>query len=331
MAAGAAISVALFAYLLWSVDLRELAAQLRQTRWGWLALAVALAPAGLFARAARWRYLFPPHAEAPGLVPAVMIGYMGNNVLPLRAGELVRVYVVARRWRQGFWTVVATLVVERVLDSLALVLLLAALIFVIPVPVALEWAAAVLLAVDVVAVAALAAVALRPDGARRLIDRLMERWPALRQRIGTTLETFVRGLDGIRTRAHILPLTAWTLVVWAIPALAAWASLRAVNLELPWVAGWAVLVFVGIGISIPSAPGYVGVFHYAATLATGIFGVSPAAAVGYALVYHASQFVPITLLGWLYLMKEGMTLGEATHALPDERLPKKSETTGARR
>ena len=309
---------------MWKVDLHELAEQLRHTHWGWMALAVACAPAGLWVRATRWRYLFPPHSDPPSLVPAIMIGYMGNNVLPLRAGEIVRVYVVARRWGHGFWTVLATLVVERVLDSLALVLIMATLVFVIPVPHALEWAAAVLLAIDIVGVAVLTAVAVAPARMRRLIERTMGRWPQLQRRVVGVFEMFVRGLEGIRTPSHLPPLLGWTVLVWLLPALSAWSCLRATNLHLPWVAGWAVLVFVGLGISIPSAPGYVGVFHYAATLATGIFGVPPAASVGFALLYHASQFVPITVVGWLYLVREEMTLGEATRTRPVE-----SESAGA--
>ncbi|PYM67859.1 MAG: hypothetical protein DME11_02610 [Candidatus Rokuibacteriota bacterium] len=88
------------------------------------------------------------------------------------------------------------------------------------------------------------------------------------------------------------------------------------NLGLPWIAGWAVLAFVGLGISIPSAPGYVGVFHAAATLAVGLFGVAQAAAVGYALVFHASQILPVIALGWLYLLREQLSLGEAARARP---------------
>jgi len=80
------------------------------------------------------------------------------------------------------------------------------------------------------------------------------------------------------------------------------------------MATWAVLAFVGLGISIPSAPGYVGVFHAAAVLAVGLFGVSRSAGFGYALLYHASQVLPITLVGWLYLLREHVSLSEATHA-----------------
>ena len=93
--------MALFVYLLRSVDLPELARQLAATQWWWVVPAVAVGPLGIWARAIRWRYLFPPGSKPPGLLAANMIGYMVNNVLPLRAGELVRVYVAARRLGPG--------------------------------------------------------------------------------------------------------------------------------------------------------------------------------------------------------------------------------------
>jgi uncharacterized membrane protein YbhN (UPF0104 family) len=109
-----------------------------------------------------------------------------------------------------------------------------------------------------------------------------------------------------------LPLLGWTVVAWGLSATGAWTLLRAMHLALPFVAGWTVMTFVGFGISIPSAPGYVGVWHAAAVLALSIFGVAQATALGYALLYHASQFVPITLAGWVALAREGVSLADAT-------------------
>ncbi len=311
------------------MDLAELGRQLRATHWGWAAVATALAPAQIWARARRWHYLFPPRANPPGLLPAIWIGYMANNVLPLRAGEFVRVYVVARHWKaqdasgraHGFWTTLATLVVERALDGLVVVLILALLILVIPVPAYMEWAALVLLALDLAGIALLLAFVLAPRACEQLLGRLAGRWPTLRRRVLRAFETFVTGLDGVRTPSHAVPLLVWTAIIWMTSALAMWTMLVAMNLHLPWVAGWTVLAFVGLGVSIPSAPGYVGVFHAAAALAVGIFGASQSAAVGYALVLHASQMVPITVIGWLYLLREHMSLGEATHAHPPSEQP----------
>lgn len=316
IAAGVVVSAVLLGVLLWTVDLHELGDSLKRARWEWMLLSVGLGLAGLWIRARRWRYLFPPGSDPPGLVPAVMIGYMVNNVLPLRAGEIVRVYVVARRWRRGFWTTLATLVVERVLDSLAIVLILGILVLLIPVPAVFRWTAATLLAIDVGAVAALALLAVAPGVGRRLIGVLTRHWPGLDERLTRVFDRFVRGLDGIRTPAHLPPLIVWSALVWVAPALAAWTMLRALDLPLPLVVGWTVLAFVGMGVSIPSAPGYVGVFHYAAVLALEVFGVPRATALGYAILFHATQFIPVTLVGWIFLLREHLSLGEATHARP---------------
>jgi uncharacterized protein (TIRG00374 family) len=296
--------------------------QLARTSWGWALVSVVLGLAGLYARAFRWRWLFPPGVEPAGIVPATMIGYMANNVLPLRAGELVRAYAAARRLREAeplsathaFWLVAATIVVERVLDSLAIVLILAILAFLIPVPVGVEWGAGILLAIDIVGVALLVTMARAPHIGRRLVAWLTGRWPGLARTALAMFDTALRGLDGIRTPAHAVRVAAWTIMVWVLPATAAWTMLRAVHLELPFIAGWVVLAFVGLGISVPSAPGYLGVWHFAAKLALEIFGVAPSTAVAYALMYHASAIVPITLVGWLYLLREHVSLREARRA-----------------
>lgn len=323
IALGVAISAALLVYLFRSVDLAELGRQLRDAHWGWMALAIVMAPIQIWTRGKRWWYLFPPGSNPPGITPAMMIGYMVNNIAPARAGEVARVYVVARRWQGAepgvahlhpFWTTLATLVVERVLDGLAVVLILAALVLVVPVPRIIEVGAIAMMVLDLVGIGVLIAFVVAPTVCARFITWLVSPWPRLQRWLLTTFQTFITGLDGIRTPSHALPLIGWTVVVWLAPALAAWTVMLALDLRLPFVAVWVVLAFVGLGVSIPSTPGYVGTFHGAAVLALGLFGVSSSIGFGYALLYHASQILPITLIGWLYLVREGVSLGEATHA-----------------
>lgn len=322
-----AISLGLLVYLVRSIDLTELGRVLAVTRWWWVVPALAVGPLGVWARAIRWRYLFPPDVRPPGLVAANMIGYMANNVLPLRAGELVRVYVSARRlasrtddsFTAGAWLSGATLIVERALDSLTLVLILAVLVFFIPVPPAFQWAAALVLALDLIMVALGVALTVAPGPVRRVILRLTGRWPAVQAPVIRAVDVVLRGLEGVRAPAHLGPLLAWTAIVWTLGAVGAWALFRAVHLDLPLLAGWTVLTFVGFGVSIPSAPGYVGVWHAATVLALATFGVAQPTAFGYALLYHASQFVPVTLIGWLFLVREHVTLGEVARGAPLER------------
>jgi glycosyltransferase 2 family protein len=312
---GLAISAVLVALLIWRVDLPAVAEQLGRTHPGWALASMAFAVLGIWARARRWHYLYPPGSRPPALFRASMIGYMANNVLPLRAGEIVRVGVVARHWAEGFWLPLATLVVERVLDGLALILMLTGLVLVMPVPGALRWAAAVFLALDALAVLILVAVAGAPQACRLFVGRLTRRWPRLERHAVSILETFVRGLAGVKAPAHAAPILLWSVAVWAIASLAALTAIWAVDLALPplraWGAAWAVIAFVGLGISLPSAPGYIGVFHWAAILALAMFDVPQAPAVGYAVVLHACGFVPITLAGYILLMREHVSLGEA--------------------
>ncbi len=310
---GVAISAALLAVLLWRVDLHALGAQLASTHWGWALASAFFAIAGIWTRARRWRYLFPPGSNPPALFRASMIGYMANNVLPLRAGEFVRVYVVARHWSRGFWMPLATLVVERVLDGFAIVLMLGGLLLVLPVPAGLRWTAALFLALDLVAALVLVAIATAPRTCRRVILGLTRRSEWLQERLTGIFEMFLHGLAGVRTASHAVPILWWSFLVWLAAALAAWTALLAARLDLPVTAAWAVLAFVGLGISLPAAPGYIGVFHTAAVLALAMFSVSQPVAFGYAIVYHACGFIPVTLFGWILLLREHMSLGEATH------------------
>lgn len=305
---GVTVSAGLLGYLLWSVDLRQVGDHLARTHWGYLGLSSILTLFAVWVRAVRWGYLFPPGSHPSGLFSATMIGYMANNVLPLRAGEIIRVYVVARRGAGSIWTALATLVVERLLDALSLVLVLAGLFLTIPVPRKLQWAALGFLVVDLAAMGALAVVAWKPATGRALIAQLAGRWPAIERRLARVFEAFVRGLTVTWTPRHLFPIFAISVLLWLLYALVAWTALRAAHLSLPLSAAWAVLAFVGLGVSLPSAPGFVGVFQAATVLALALFGVPRTEALSFSFVFHASQFIPVTLAGWAFLMVEQVSL-----------------------
>ena len=310
---GLAVSAALLVYFFWDVDLRAVAARLRETRWSFLALCAALNVLALWLRAWRWYYLYPPGTRPSHLFNATMIGYMANNLLPLRAGEIVRVYV-ATRHGQRFWTTVATLVVERVLDALAVGTMVAVLLLVVPFPRELRWSAFLFIAVDLAAMLVLAVIAVAPSFCDRVIRALFSRWCWGERRLLDILSTMSEGLRGVRAGRHLAPVLLSSAGIWLVLALAVWAAFQSARLALPLTAAWTVLAFLGLGVSLPSSPGFVGVVQAATVLALDIFGVPRSDALSVSILLHAAQFIPVTLLGLALLLVEHVSLGEATRA-----------------
>jgi hypothetical protein len=317
---GVAISVALLVSFFWNADFRSIGARLAETHWGFLALACVLNVSSLAARAWRWHYLFPPGSRPRRLLSAVMIGYMGNNLLPLRAGEIVRAWIAARRG-QRFWTTVATMVVERVLDASVICLMLAALFLVMPVRRELQWAALAFLSVDLALIVALAVLAVTPGWCRRQVRALCRRWPRLERRLDALVATFNEGLEGIRTGRHFPPIAAGTALIWLLVALAVWSGFRSARLELPFGATWAVIAFLGLGVSLPSSPGFAGVVQAACVLALDLFAVPRTDSLSFSILLQFVIFVPVTALGLGLLLVEGVTFADIAGSVRDRPRP----------
>jgi len=207
---------------------------------------------------------------------------------------------------------VATLVVERVLDGLAVGLMLAALFLVVPMPRDLRWPAVIFLAVDVVGIVGLAIIAAAP-GACAAVVRVLFHWrPGLERRGLDALGIMSEGLKGVRARHHLFPIAVSSAGIWVVLAIAVWTALHATHLDLPFAASWAVLGFMGLGVSLPSSPGFVGVIQAATVLALALFAVPRTEALSFSLIFHASQYIPVTLYGLVLLLVEQVSLSEAT-------------------
>ena len=306
---GIAVSAGLLYLVLRNVSLAQLFSHLGRTHWGWLALSAALNLAMVGARGVRWGLFFHPAAPASWpLVSATAIGFMGNNLLPLRAGELLRAYLAARSTGLSFWTALATLAVERVLDAFSILLILGGVVVVVKVPLWLKTGALTLLALDLLAMGMLILLAREWGPLNRWITRI----PRLGASVRRWLALFAIGLQSLRAGPHLGPLLAWTVLIWVVTAGAVWAALRSIGLALPASASLTVLAFTGIAVSLPSAPGYVGTVQFFIVQALAIYAVTGVEAVSFSFLYHAAGFIPLTLLGWAFLLAQGVSLRNAT-------------------
>ena len=263
-------------------------------------------------RAYRWQVLLAPVAWVPVSVffSATLIGFMGNNILPLRAGELLRLYALARLGPVSMSHAVATGTLDRVFDMLLVSLFLGLGLPLVP---ALEGYRATNMLF-------LALVVLLLGSAWWLVRADNPSWVRrVPQRMRPRLEEFLDSLRVLRSGPLLLKTLAFSTVIWGGLVIYFWLLLYACAFSLPLEAAFVVLLLLAVGVALPAAPGFIGVFQYAVVLALSFFSVPKEEALSFSLVAHLAQYVPITLGGLFLLFRSGLSLwpspmiGEKTH------------------
>ncbi len=320
------MGLGLLALFFYRANFGEIGSALAQARYIYLLPAVPVYFVAVVFRTLRWHYLLHPLKEVPSrrLFPVVVIGYMANNLLPVRLGDVVRSYLVGEKEGMSKAAALTTTIVERLFDGLALVLLLLILLPLVPLKgVSAEWSSSglvlALIAVGAAIVALLAAVfvvTLSPRlagtlgnlGLRFLPRRLHER----ARDLGTR---FYSGLDALRMPGPLLAVFTLSFLVW----LAEFAMYYLVALAFPIGRPYTEIAFGGsaanLAISIPSLPGGVGPFEVAFLGSLTNVGVDRDLASAYIVVLHAALLVPVTVLGLAYLWRENISWGRLTQSL----------------
>jgi glycosyltransferase 2 family protein len=282
------------------IDLRQAWHALRTCDYWLLIPALVAFGLGNVARAVRWRSLFVPIRRPPwgATLDAMMIGYFYNNVLPARAGEAARVLVLAQRSSSPPVEITGTVVLERIYDVVAILL-----IFFVAEPwlPQVSWfdTAATVAGVLALAIAA-AATVLVIFGERpvRVVLRPLRRFaPFTEERLERTVGELVHGLSGLHNGRVALEALIWTIIAWVLSSACAFSVMLAFNLGLPF--GAAVLTYVAIALAmiLPSPPASVGVFEGATLVALRAYGVPHSTALPFALVLHLVNFVPFVVIG----------------------------------
>jgi glycosyltransferase 2 family protein len=300
------------------VSVKEvLAALAHSNRLCFLAV-MALALGSFLVRAVRWRSFFPKGTalSTDSLYSATMIGFMANNVLPFRLGEFVRAWALARRERCSTNLVLATVVVERVVDMLTLIAILGVVVWVHPhqsggrLVQSTRAGATTLVVVTIALTLFLIVVERTPGMPRRLVERLSRRLPARhRERIVAALDHFIDGLGLFRDLPRLLWVFLLSFIMFSCFGVAIQLSMIAFGIHLPWYAGFTLLVISAFAIMVPAAPGYVGIMNAACIAGLALFGVTDQKlASPFAWFYWAAQWLPVTVVGLLYLRREGLSL-----------------------
>jgi len=309
---GLAITLVAMAFALRDVDLRLVVAEF--ARADLLVLFGVSVPSYLLVvwlRALRWRHLTDAIRPMPrgALFRAMAVGFMANNVFPLRMGEFVRSWYLGRECDVSATSIFGTVILERVVDALMVVLLGLAVVGWVGAE-AGAWRSALLWMLPVAGLpfALLFWLRLAPDQVTGIASALARPLPGgLRARGRSQLEHFSQGLGALRRGSHLFWIGFHSLTIWLVastlPMLAGfWAlDVRFDSVLESLLASWMLLVAVGIAVTLPSAPGFFGVYHSACRLVLERFGMAPEMSLALGTLLHAVFWVTLTALGFAVL------------------------------
>ena len=317
---GTALFLGLF---FWRTDLDELGEALAQANYWWVVPAVAIWFGAAVLRSLRWHYLLRGLAplSPASLYPIVVIGYMANNLLPLRTGELVRAYALSERHQVRKMSTLGTIAVERAFDGVVLVslLLLAGAILglnseltVLAIGMALAFA---------VVLALFLYVATSTDRATRWTDRLLRLLPhSLRERAQGLVDSFLDGLRCLQSPSLVVLVLATSIGAWLMEALMYYLIGLSFDIGEGYAAYLMVAGAANLAITLPSTSGGIGPFELLAKETLTFLGVGSAVAGAYAVALHAFLLLPVIVAGlaflWAINLSLGRTLGPAVGQPP---------------
>lgn len=319
---GLVISLVFLYLALRGLKLENLGEAIRNADYWWLIPGVAIYFLAVWARAWRWHYLLRPVKviSTRAMFPIVAIGYMGNNIYPARAGELLRAVVLKRHENVPISASLATIIVERVFDG---VVMLSFVFINLPELARLTSDSGLVGDIQTVAILGTAAfigalvvfllAAMFPEQAEVLITKIVNRVvpERFREKLLGLTKKFMGGLESLRSPREALMVFITSLVIWLLETGKYWFVMHAFPFQVSFFALMLMNGIVNLATTIPSAPGYVGTFDAPGIAVLTAYNVNQAIAAAYTLVLHIALWVPITLLGAYFMAREGLSWSES--------------------
>jgi uncharacterized protein (TIRG00374 family) len=291
----------------------------------WLLPGIGVYFVGVWVRAWRWHYLLKPIKEIPArtMFPITTIGYMGNNVYPARAGEVLRAVILKRKEGVSMSASLATIIVERIFDGVVML----AFVFVNLPELAkltsasgfvgnIQQAAVIGTGVFTGALVIFLIAAMFPHTTAQVGLWFMYRLTPkrLHERTIGLMNKFLAGLASLRSPLNVLMVFVTSIIIWLLETGKYWFVMHAFDFSVSFFALMLMNGIVNLATTIPSAPGYIGTFDAPGIAVLTAYGVDQAAAAGYTLTLHVALWLPITALGAYFLAKEGIKWSDSLRA-----------------
>jgi uncharacterized protein (TIRG00374 family) len=316
---GLVLSAIFLYFALRGLGIDEIWEPLKTARYWWLVPGVAVYFIGVWVRSWRWHYLLRPlkSVSTSKMFPIVAIGYMGNNIYPARAGEVLRAVVLKRKEDIPVSASLATVIVERIFDG---VVMLGFVFLNLPELVSLTDEAGFIGNIDIrtltlvgtglflSALAVFMLAAMFPTRADKILVWLSEKFlpEKVREKVVGVLQKFLGGLESLRSPREAIMVLVTSIVIWLLETGKYWFVMQAFDFQVSFFALMLMNGIVNLATTIPSAPGYVGTFDAPGIAVLSAYGVDQGVAAGYTLVLHAALWLPITVLGAYFMLREGI-------------------------
>lgn len=317
------LTFGLLAFFFRKADPGSVWAEMRRADPWLLLLATVVTALTYTIRAWRWQSLLAPIGPTRYSVAfaTTVIGFAANSLIPGRVGEVLRPYLLARRESMNAMSAFATIILERALDLVTVLILFAWFVFGSdsaaisgdPAELGLvKFGGAVAAASAAGGLLVLFALAGHPERLGRAALRVERVLPSRFARIlAKFVETFAQGLAVMRDPVRLAAALTLSFPMWTSIAAGIWLTSRAFHITFPYTGSFLVMTVLVVGVAVPT-PGGLGAFHAAYQFAvTEFFAASFDRAVGAAIVLHALSFIPVTLLGLAFMAREGLTFGKA--------------------
>ena len=322
---GVLISIIFIWLALRGLHLEEFWGAVKQANYIWLVPGVAVYFVSVWIRAWRWHYLLGPIKKIPTKImfPITTIGYMGNNIYPARAGEVLRAVILKRREGVSVSASLATIIVERIFDGVVML----AFVFVNLSELAkltgssgfvgnIQQVAVIGTGIFLSALAVFLVAAMLPQRTAKvglwMIEHVTPR--VMHEKIISMMSKFLDGLASLRSPFNVLMVFFTSVMIWLLETGKYWFVMHAFNFSVSFFALMLMNGIVNLATTIPSAPGYIGTFDAPGIAVLTAYGVEHSIAAGYTLVLHVALWLPITLLGAYYLAHEGIKWSDALRA-----------------
>jgi uncharacterized protein (TIRG00374 family) len=315
MLPGLVITAVAVIALVYLIDLDQMRDALARMDYSVLPFAILLFFGTLVSRSMAWRTVLMEKARFRDSFLALNQGYLLNNILPFRLGELGRALLIGGRVGIRFWQALSSIVVERVFDlGIAAGLLFATF----PLVVGADWArsaAFVTLAIVVIGFAMLFVMARRQELFTRFVEWITRPLPKLSHWLKDKLASFLEGLSALKSASRFLTVAFWMLLTWFFNVAWYYVLMRSFFPEATWLWALFTIAVASVGVAIPSSPAYVGVFESVMVGAMSLFGVDPAVSLAYAVVAHILYFVITGIFGIIGFWQQGESLGAVYNQL----------------